>query len=337
MPARDHYIPGVPCWVDTAQPDPAAAADFYRGLFGWEFEEVMPEGSGANYLIAKLGGGDVAAVGSIPEGAPQFAAWNTYIAVADADATTEKVRAGGGAVLAEPFDVMEAGRHGGAHRPRGRGVQRLAGPPDGRRHGRQRARHAQLQRPGHPQPRAGQGLLPLGVRLGDARRRRRRRDVDAARLRRRPREGQPRPAQDRRRVRRAARLRGRRRRHHAARRRPARHAAPLERDLRGRRRRRHGGEGRRARRPPSSSRRWTCRGCACPCCRTRRGRPSSPASSSPRTRTSGADPGSPRPHVARPRSPRPGAARGSPRPPTRLGPGSGGGDREPRQASAIAG
>ena len=110
MPARDHYIPGVPCWVDTAQPDPAAAADFYRGLFGWEFEEVMPEGSGANYLIAKLGGGDVAAVGSIPEGTPQFAAWNTYIAVADADATTEKVRAGGGVVLAEPFDVMEAGR-----------------------------------------------------------------------------------------------------------------------------------------------------------------------------------------------------------------------------------
>ena len=38
MPERDGYIPGVPCWVDTTQPDPEAAVDFYSGLFGWEFE-----------------------------------------------------------------------------------------------------------------------------------------------------------------------------------------------------------------------------------------------------------------------------------------------------------
>ena len=29
MIARDGYPPGVPCWVDTSQPDPAAAAEFY--------------------------------------------------------------------------------------------------------------------------------------------------------------------------------------------------------------------------------------------------------------------------------------------------------------------
>src|SRR5919198_1409016 len=28
MPERDGYIPGVPCWVDTSQPDPEAAVDF---------------------------------------------------------------------------------------------------------------------------------------------------------------------------------------------------------------------------------------------------------------------------------------------------------------------
>src|SRR5262245_34344224 len=33
---RDHYLPGVPCWVDTGHPDPDAAAEFYRGIFGWE-------------------------------------------------------------------------------------------------------------------------------------------------------------------------------------------------------------------------------------------------------------------------------------------------------------
>jgi predicted enzyme related to lactoylglutathione lyase len=110
MPERDGYIPGVPCWVDTSQPDPAAAVDFYRGLFGWEFEDVMPPASGAQYLIGRIRGGDVAAVGSIPEGAPPMAMWNTYIWVDDADETATKVRDAGGTVLMEPFDVMEAGR-----------------------------------------------------------------------------------------------------------------------------------------------------------------------------------------------------------------------------------
>jgi predicted enzyme related to lactoylglutathione lyase len=110
MPERDHYIPGVPCWVDTAQPDPAAAVDFYRGLFGWEFEDVMPADSGTHYFIGRVRGGDVAAVGSIPEGGPPMAMWNTYIAVADADDAAAKVRDAGGSVLSDPFDVMDAGR-----------------------------------------------------------------------------------------------------------------------------------------------------------------------------------------------------------------------------------
>ena len=42
MPARDGYIPGVPCWVDTSQPDPEAAAAFSGALFGWQARAVMP-------------------------------------------------------------------------------------------------------------------------------------------------------------------------------------------------------------------------------------------------------------------------------------------------------
>jgi predicted enzyme related to lactoylglutathione lyase len=110
MPERDGYIPGVPCWVDTSQPDPKAAVDFYQGVFGWEFEDVMPPGSEGEYFTARLHGGDVAAVGSIPEGAPQMATWNTYIWVDSADETAGKVRDAGGAVLMEPFDVSDAGR-----------------------------------------------------------------------------------------------------------------------------------------------------------------------------------------------------------------------------------
>ncbi len=110
MPERDGYIPGVPCWVDTSQPDPDGAVAFYSGLFGWECEDAMPNGSGAKYLVARIRGGDVAAISSIPEGAPPAATWNTYVWVDSADETAAKARDAGGAVLTEPFDVLDAGR-----------------------------------------------------------------------------------------------------------------------------------------------------------------------------------------------------------------------------------
>ncbi len=110
MLERDGYLPGVPCWIDTRQPDPEAAVAFYGGLFGWELEDAMPRGSGGQYFIARLRGGDVAAVGSQPEGGPPTAAWNTYIWVESADETASRVKDADGRVLTEPFDVMNAGR-----------------------------------------------------------------------------------------------------------------------------------------------------------------------------------------------------------------------------------
>jgi predicted enzyme related to lactoylglutathione lyase len=110
MPERDGYIPGVPCWIDTSQPDPGAAVAFYGGLFGWQLEDVMPPDADGEYFIGRIRGGDVAAVGSIPAGAPQMATWNTYIWVESADDTASKVRDAGGQVLMDPFDVMDAGR-----------------------------------------------------------------------------------------------------------------------------------------------------------------------------------------------------------------------------------
>ena len=110
MLERDGYVPGVPCWVDTSQPDPEAAVAFYAGLFGWEFEDMMPPGSPGKYFIGRLRGGDVAAVGSQPEGAPPVAVWNTYIWVDSADEAASSVRAAGGRVVMEPFDVTDAGR-----------------------------------------------------------------------------------------------------------------------------------------------------------------------------------------------------------------------------------
>jgi uncharacterized protein len=107
---RDGYPPGVPCWVDTGQPDPEAAVSFYGGLFGWEFEDRMPPDTPGRYFVAQLRGRDVAAVGSQPEQAPPTPAWNTYVWVDSADETAAKVKDAGGSVLMEPFDVLDAGR-----------------------------------------------------------------------------------------------------------------------------------------------------------------------------------------------------------------------------------
>jgi uncharacterized protein len=90
MLERDGYLPGVPCWVDTSQPDPEAAVAFYSGLFGWEFENAMPAGSATKYFMARLRGGDVAAVGSQPQSGPPTAVWNTYIWVDSADAAVAR-------------------------------------------------------------------------------------------------------------------------------------------------------------------------------------------------------------------------------------------------------
>lgn len=56
------YPHGVPCWVDTEQPDPGAACHFYGELFGWAFDDATPAEAPGSYLIASLGGQDVAAI-----------------------------------------------------------------------------------------------------------------------------------------------------------------------------------------------------------------------------------------------------------------------------------
>jgi uncharacterized protein len=110
MLERDGFPPGVPCWVDTVQPDPDAAVTFYGDLFGWEFVDRMPPEAPGHYYVARLRGRDVAAVGSPMEGADTDATWNTYIWVDSADDAARRVAAAGGVVLLEPFPVLDAGR-----------------------------------------------------------------------------------------------------------------------------------------------------------------------------------------------------------------------------------
>jgi predicted enzyme related to lactoylglutathione lyase len=110
MSERNGYRHGVPCWVDTWQPDADAAVDFYKQIFGWEAEDTVPEGVSGKHYVCRLDGRDVAAVASRPEGAPDVTAWTTYVWVDDVDATVAKVREAGGSVLKEPFDALDGGR-----------------------------------------------------------------------------------------------------------------------------------------------------------------------------------------------------------------------------------
>ena len=101
MPEPRTYPEGVTSWVDVEAPDLDAAQAFYGGLFGWTVEQVAP-----GYAIAKLDGLDVAGIAS----GIATPAWNTYVAVDDADDAAARVRAHGGQVVAGPDAAGEAGR-----------------------------------------------------------------------------------------------------------------------------------------------------------------------------------------------------------------------------------
>ena len=81
MSERERYQAGVPCWVETLQPDVQAALDFYGSLFGWEFAGPgsMPGDRPGQYFVARVRGRDVAGIGSLPtrDGLPA-ATWVTH-------------------------------------------------------------------------------------------------------------------------------------------------------------------------------------------------------------------------------------------------------------------
>ena len=112
MSERDGYQSGVPCWVDTWQPDPEAAVRFYTELFGWETEDTAPPDSPSRHFMCRLRGRDVAAIGSRPPGgAPApVPVWGFYVQVASADDTAATATGAGGSIVREPFDSLDGGR-----------------------------------------------------------------------------------------------------------------------------------------------------------------------------------------------------------------------------------
>jgi predicted enzyme related to lactoylglutathione lyase len=103
MTTREINSVGAPCWVDTFQPEPRAAMDFYGPLFGWSFDDPtpMPTGLEGDYFAARLRGRLVAGIGQAPQLSPPV--WNTHVRVSDVAQTLARAEQAGGTCLAGPF------------------------------------------------------------------------------------------------------------------------------------------------------------------------------------------------------------------------------------------
>ncbi|MFF5920464.1 VOC family protein [Streptomyces flavochromogenes] len=102
------FVPGSPCWLDLGAPDVPAAAAFYGGALGWDYES-MGEGEGMEGGMFRNDGQIVAGLGKLTEEGAR-SAWMIYYSVADADATTRAVEEAGGTVRVAPTDLDEWGR-----------------------------------------------------------------------------------------------------------------------------------------------------------------------------------------------------------------------------------
>ena len=109
MATRDTHSIGAPCRVDTFQPDPRGAMDFYGPLFGWSFDDPMPMPAGleGDYFAARLRGRLVAGIGQAP--ALSRPTWNTHVRVDDVAQALARAEQAGGTRLAGPFCVGPEG------------------------------------------------------------------------------------------------------------------------------------------------------------------------------------------------------------------------------------
>ena len=120
MGERESYAPGTFCWADLGTTDADAAKAFYTAVFGWEAVDAEV-GEAGTYTTFKLDGLDVAAMYEMDEDQRSSLTphWASYVSVEDVDALAPRVRELGGEVLAEPFDVMQAGRTAALRDPTG--------------------------------------------------------------------------------------------------------------------------------------------------------------------------------------------------------------------------
>lgn len=98
-------------WNELMTREVAKAKEFYAETLDWTYDD-MPMPNGSTYALIKSGddmvGGIFPLSGPEYEGVPEH--WFAYIAVDDIDVRLEKIKANGGKVHREPFDVPGVGR-----------------------------------------------------------------------------------------------------------------------------------------------------------------------------------------------------------------------------------
>jgi hypothetical protein len=97
-----------PAWVELSTPDAAASRDFYARVFGWDVE-VIEDPQYGGYGMARIGDQDAAGIAP-KQSAEQPTAWAVYFGTDDVDRLADKVKAAGGSVITDPFDVGDQGR-----------------------------------------------------------------------------------------------------------------------------------------------------------------------------------------------------------------------------------
>jgi uncharacterized protein len=97
--------PGTPCWAEVNTRDPGGADSFYKGLYGYEQEQVG-DGVSFDYSVWSIEGNPVAGRMKLDEDFPAEipAHWLVSFAVEDADAAVQRVTDNGGEVRQAAID-----------------------------------------------------------------------------------------------------------------------------------------------------------------------------------------------------------------------------------------
>lgn len=102
--------PGTVGWNELSSRNPEGAKAFYSAVLGWEPNDLEMR-DGGTYTEWRVEdqpvGGMLDMRGRMPDEIPPH--WGVYFGTEDADATVEKVKAGGGELLFGPMDI-EPGR-----------------------------------------------------------------------------------------------------------------------------------------------------------------------------------------------------------------------------------
>jgi len=98
-------VPSAMTWNEQMSHDFEAAKEFYRAVFGYDFEDMSSDG----FQYATLQANDqiVGGIGGYPAGVPAGTpgSWTVYIGVSDTDAAVASATAHGGSLVHAPTDT----------------------------------------------------------------------------------------------------------------------------------------------------------------------------------------------------------------------------------------